>query len=237
MDHSLEPQNAVNNSVISMGPYTAQPSRRPGCSNLLSTVALKRYIERALERVLEGRTNVHPHDCGMILDRLRESCVVDIMKREFPSKLCCTIGNDAVEETIVTIEEDSALKADIKKSEIIKDNSQGNNNSQFSEPQLRHAPLPRKDVPAEVLYSLRGVQCSLCRQLFKGPDCLECLIEHTKEKHLDKASPRFLKRVMEENSYKNLLGDGIMYCTCSMCIRIGFARLDKRYDVARRMCL
>ncbi|XP_026280149.1 uncharacterized protein LOC113207705 isoform X2 [Frankliniella occidentalis] len=171
----------------------------------------------------------------MILEQLRESCIGDIMQNEFQSAVCCKEKNDAVEETIISIEED--LKADVKKLEMDEDSSQENNLSSYCKPQLEHAPFPRKDVPAIVLCCVRGSLCKLCRLPFKGLDCLKNLIDHTKEKHSDKASQHFLKKVIEENSYDKMLGDGIMYCTCSMCIRIGMARLDKRYDKARRMCL
>ncbi|KAK3917165.1 mRNA-capping enzyme subunit alpha [Frankliniella fusca] len=98
----------------------------------------------------------------------------------------------------------------------------------------KHTSALTMDVPEFVVNCMRGVRCKICWFAIKGVNCVQRLIDHTIEFHPEKSSAVFLDNIREENSHKNVLGKGLPYCTCSTCIRIGYARWDKRLNANGR---
>lgn len=92
---------------------------------------------------------------------------------------------------------------------------------------LKHRLVITKDVPPHVVYSVRGVRCCHCGKPFRSPTCVEQLIEHTKRMHPLRATPRHIRLLRKETSFKNVLGNGMPYCKCRACRLFGAASLDK----------
>lgn len=85
----------------------------------------------------------------------------------------------------------------------------------------RHYYELTKNVPAAIAFCRRGVRCKICFYLFKGPTCVDRLVEHTKVKHPLRASSKHLEQLRENNSVEKIVGDGMRMCRCEMCTYIG----------------
>lgn len=93
-----------------------------------------------------------------------------------------------------------------------------------------------KEVPPHILYTLRGVRCYHCWCLFKGPDAVDVLVQHTKDHHPKRATPADLKMLRKNNTFDKLIQNGVRYCTCEYCKIFEMARFHNGFSKIRRHC-
>lgn len=63
-----------------------------------------------------------------------------------------------------------------------------------------HKKTLTRNVPPEILYTVRGVRCWLCHKPFRNPKAVDMLLDHTKEMHPKKATASFLRLLRRENA-------------------------------------
>lgn len=93
----------------------------------------------------------------------------------------------------------------------------------------RHQTVFTKHVPPAVVFAIRGVQCRVCGQSFRSPKCLDELIRHMKRLHPQKATAKHIRAIRLDNTFENLIGNGMPYCTCHRCRVIGPASFDTSF--------
>ena len=122
---------------------------------------------------------------------------------------------DEVLQSEVTVESDFDVKAE---------QIEATDDGAMQPLKSRHHPKVTKDIPPYFIYCLRGVRCQLCWHAFKGPKCVDELVEHTKLKHKSRASRRFLKKLRDDNTPEKVVRDGMEFCPCDHCILTDHAR-------------
>ncbi|KAK3908535.1 NADH-ubiquinone oxidoreductase chain 5 [Frankliniella fusca] len=80
-----------------------------------------------------------------------------------------------------------------------------------------HCPTFSKNVPPEYALRMRGCECPLCGDLFKGIECSAVLIKHVKERHRKFATAKYLRKVSEAVTADRIIGEGMWYCLCQRC--------------------